>query len=171
MKALVVYESMYGNTRKIAESIAAALGCAAVPVKEASSTRIVDADLVVIGGPTHAFGMSRESTRRSAAAAAAKADSGLEMEPDATTSGLREWLPEHGAQLRLAAAFDTRINWPSFFGGHASRRIARMLRRNGARLVDLPRSFRVNKRNQLLAGELECASAWGRELSSRAPRL
>jgi hypothetical protein len=170
MNALVVYESMYGNTRKIAEAIAASLGCAAVPVKDATSARVAGADLVVVGGPTHAFGMSRESTRRAAADAAAKAGSGVTMDADATGPGLREWLPEHAAHVRSAAAFDTRTNWPSLIGGHASRRIARTLRRHGARLVDLPRSFRVSKRNELLPGELDRARTWGHELTSRVPQ-
>jgi flavorubredoxin len=57
MKALVVYESMFGNTRQIAEAIAAGLAesvdVAAVEVSEATAEAAEGADLLVAGGPTH----------------------------------------------------------------------------------------------------------------------
>lgn len=165
MRALVVYESMYGNTRQIAEAIATGLGCAAVPVKDATGDRLVDAELVVIGGPTHMFGMSRPSSRRSAVTAAAKPGSGLTVEPDAAGPGVREWLAEHARELRSAAVFDTRIKLPVPLGGRASRRIAGVLRRNRVRLAAAPQSFLVDKANHLLPGELDRAAAWGRRLA------
>ena len=67
MKALVVYESMYGNTRSVAEAIVEGLCETAeprlVPVSEAKAAVHEGADLLVVGGPTHAHGMSRPSTR------------------------------------------------------------------------------------------------------------
>ena len=70
MKAVVVYESMFGNTRQIAEAIAAGLAesadVAAVEVSEATAEAAEAADLLVAGGPTHAFSMSRPSTRSDA---------------------------------------------------------------------------------------------------------
>ena len=63
MRAVVVYESMYGNTRRVADAIGAGLGTVfdvtVVPVSQASPVVLADADLVVVGGPTHAHGMSR----------------------------------------------------------------------------------------------------------------
>lgn len=165
MPALVVYESMYGNTRRIAERIADGLGCVAVPVAEAAAERLSDAELVVIGGPTHMFGMSRASSRQSAAAAAAKPNSGLTLEPGATGPGIREWLVEHAHDVRSAAVFDTRMKLPMLVGGRASRRIAATLARNHVELAAPPRSFLVDKANHLLPGEPERAAQWGEDLA------
>ena len=66
MRAVIVYESMFGSTRKVAEAIAEGLAdCAEVSVVPVTSAdaRILDgADLVVVGGPTHTHGMSRPGT-------------------------------------------------------------------------------------------------------------
>ena len=60
MKTLVIYESMYGNTRQIAEAIADTIEDAcAVPVRAVDDGELSRAARVVVGGPTHAFGMSR----------------------------------------------------------------------------------------------------------------
>ena len=72
MKALVVYESLYGNTAKIGEAIATSLRArglevAAVPVPKIEPAEATGVDLLVVGGPTHVHGMSRSSTRRTAA--------------------------------------------------------------------------------------------------------
>ena len=62
MRTLVVYESMFGNTRAIAEAVAAGLTEAAevvlVPVREVTPAHVHSADLIVVGGPTHAHGLS-----------------------------------------------------------------------------------------------------------------
>jgi hypothetical protein len=67
MRALVVVESVFGNTRRIAEAISSCLSTQIdvrmVDVAEAP-TELAGIDLVVVGGPTHAFGMTRLSTRR-----------------------------------------------------------------------------------------------------------
>jgi len=76
MQAVVVYESMYGNTHMIADAIGAGLKTASdvsvVPVSQASRAVLAGADLVVVGGPTHAHGMSRAATRQGAVKAADK---------------------------------------------------------------------------------------------------
>ena len=70
MKAVVIYESMYGNTHLIADAIAEGLrthgDATVVPVGELDAQLLEHADLVVVGGPTHAHGMSRASTRQAA---------------------------------------------------------------------------------------------------------
>ena len=93
MRALVVYESMYGNTHLIADAIGAGLGSDATVVSVHDATRelVEAADLLVVGGPTHIHGLTRESSRKAAADAAAKPDSTLTMDPDAFGDGLREW--------------------------------------------------------------------------------
>jgi hypothetical protein len=167
MNGIVVYESMYGNTRQVAEAIAAGLGgVAVVPVADATAERLAGADLVVVGGPTHMLGMTGPGSRRSAAAAAAKPDSGLSLEAGATGPGVREWLVSaHGGGV-AAAAFDSKL--PSRWAGRAARKIARGLRRRGFRLLDRPQSFFVDKHNQLLPGELDRARDWGVALAAKA---
>src|SRR5215467_6377634 len=77
MRAVVVYESMYGNTHLVADAIGAGLATAfevsIVPVSEASPAVLANADLVVMGGPTHMHGMSRATTRKWAVQAAKQA--------------------------------------------------------------------------------------------------
>ena len=65
--AVVVYESMYGNTHLVADAIGAGLRPAfdvtVVPVTQAGPAILDGADLIVVGGPTHVHGMSRASKR------------------------------------------------------------------------------------------------------------
>ena len=86
MQVLVVYESMFGSTRQIAEAIALGLSTRAeVSVVKAAeaTTSLQDYDLIVVGGPTHAWSMSWPSTRRSTPLRAEKPNSGLVLEPGA----------------------------------------------------------------------------------------
>src|SRR3954464_566988 len=113
MSALVVYESMYGNTHEVADAIGRGLatecGVTLVPVGEAVPSLVDGADLLVVGGPTHVHGMSRESTRQSAITDASKGDHHLEIDPDAAGEGLREWFDHLGELRGWSAAFDTRV--------------------------------------------------------------
>ena len=142
MRALVVYESMYGNTHAIAISIAAGLGAShevtLVPVTRATPELVAAADLVIAGGPTNMHGMSTAASRRMASEAAAKEGSGLAMDPDAHGPGIRGWLSGMGARRGLAAAFDTRLGGVPMLTGRASRGIARLLKAHGYRLLADP---------------------------------
>jgi hypothetical protein len=165
MRALVVYESIYGNTHAVATEIAAGL-CAAhdvtlVPVTRATRELVATADLIVAGGPTHVHGMSTVASRRTAAATARKADSGLTLDPDADGPGLRTWLEALSTEGKLAAAFDTRLNGMPALTGRASRGIARLLARRGCHLLLPPESFLVSGQNVLLDGEAQRACSWG----------
>ncbi len=170
MRGLVVYESMYGNTREVAaaigEGLALSEGVVVVPVNRVDKATLEAADLVVVGGPTHVHGMSRKSTRKSAVDAAAKAGGGLQVEPGAGDAGLREWFDSLGSLDTAAAAFDTRVNAPAAFTGRAAKGIARMLRDHGTDLVAEPESFLVDKRNHLLPGEKDRARSWGERLAT-----
>jgi capsular polysaccharide biosynthesis protein len=167
MRVLVIYESMYGNTRAIAEAIGSSLGTEAdvVPVREASPERVAVADLLVVGAPTHIRGMSRPSSRKAARDAASKPDSTVSLEPGADGTGLREWFADLGTLSCRAAAFDTRVDMPAIVSGRAASHIARLLRRHGAQLVTPPRSFVVDKQNRLLDGEQVRARLWGEDLA------
>jgi hypothetical protein len=92
MKILVVYESMYGNTHLVADAIAKGIrevesDVTVLPVDEADADALAGTGLLVIGGPTHAHGMTRPSTRNAAVQAARKPGSDLELDPDAEGPG------------------------------------------------------------------------------------
>ena len=118
-------------------------------------------DLLVVGGPTHAHGMSRRQTRVAAENMAAKLGSTLELEPGAVEFGLREWFRTLRVHDGLVtAAFDTRGNGPSLFTGRASRRIERQLRKLGAHVAST-KSFFVEGNDRLAPNQIEKARAWG----------
>jgi hypothetical protein len=170
MRALIVFESMYGNTHVVADHVADGLRSSfettVVPVDDATPELVRASDLLVCGGPTHAHGLSRVSTRNAAVAAAEK-DGTLSVEAAAQGLGLREWFEGIGRQGNTAAAaFDTRIDAPAFLTGRASTGIARRLRWRGFRLAVEPESFLVDKHNHLLEGEAERAASWGAALAA-----
>lgn len=172
MRALVVYESMYGNTHAVAEAIGAGLEATydvvVTPVEDVSPMGVADADLLVVGGPTHVHGMSRPSTRKAAVEAAEKPGSGLRLEEDVEGPGVREWLDGLGTVPRATAAFDTRIKAPALVTGQASHGISKALRKHGAKEVLAPESFFVTKENQLMEGEVERARQWGAGIAALA---
>ena len=170
--AVVVYESIYGNTRAIAEAIAEGLGGAeVVPVNRAGNVQ--DADLLVVGGPTHMHGMTTTRSRQLAAEAAREDGHEHHVEPAAAEGpGLRGWLrdvPDGGGGH--AAAFDTRADHSPWMTGAASRGIAKRLRHRGY-VVTATESFLVeDSEGPLEEGELARARDWGQELmkSVRSP--
>jgi len=174
MKAVVIFESMYGNTRAVAEAVAEGIAAdghvqvTALPVSAASRDLTRDADLLVVGGPTHAHGMSRPPTRRAAHDAAAKADSGLLLDPTAGGPGVRDWLTHLEHRGGLGAAFDTRLDAPAIFTGSAAAGIARKLRRSGVTAITKPESFLVTKQTALRPGETARARDWGKQLAKLA---
>ena len=167
MKAVVVYESMYGNTHAVADAIGRGLAgsgeVVVVPVTQAAPALVTDADLVVVGGPTHAHGMSRPSTRK-AAVDQAKDNP---IDPSATGPGVREWLETIPPVAASAAAFDTRAGMaPALLTGRASKGIAKQLHQHGFGQVAEPESFLIDKDNHLEPGEVERAEEWGARLAA-----
>ena len=170
MRALVVYESMYGNTHVVAGNIADGLRSdfevTLVPVAEASWDLIADADLLVAGAPTHMHGMSSRSTRRMAAEAADKDGSGLRIQPDTGGPGMRDWLGDLGHRDGLAATFDTRLNgYPRV---HRPGQPPHGQAAEAARppLVRPRRASSVSSPNTLLDGETARARRWGMMLGA-----
>jgi hypothetical protein len=160
MRALVVYESMFGNTEQVARQVADGLaGHAQVELREVSEAPAQPdelLDLVVLGGPTHAFSMSRTSTREDARRQGATHGE--------TCTGLREWLEglPPGAHHPMVAAFDTRVTKVRLIPGSAARKAARVADHLGYRVTERPESFFVEDVDGPLAeGELERARAWG----------
>ncbi|HEX7096174.1 MAG TPA: flavodoxin domain-containing protein [Acidimicrobiales bacterium] len=172
MRALVVYESMYGNTHIVADEIATGLLTAfevtIVPVDDATPSVVAEADLLVVGGPTHVHGLSSARSRQAAVEATAK-DADLQLDAHAKGAGLREWLDAlEVSDTKLAAAFDTRLRAVALLTGRASRGIERRLRRRGCRLVAPGESFLVDKHNRLLPGEADRARRWGERIAQTA---
>jgi len=164
MDALVVYESMYGNTRAIAEAIADGLGGA--PLRSVNDASEPEADLLVVGGPTHMHGLATSGSRKMAAEAV-KEDGHGELVPGATDGpGLRHWLrdlPKTGGGR--AATFDTRLDRSAALTGSAARGIARRLRRRGYEVVGSESFLVEDAEGPLEDGELDRARAWGAELA------
>lgn len=170
MRALVVFESMFGNTQKVARAIAdgveASMHVDVVEVGEAPDTVPADVALLIVGGPTHAFSMSWPSTRRDAAQRVSAVVS--------HGGGIREWLGGlPGTRTNTeATTFDTRVT--SRVTGSAARAASRRLDRLGYPLVAAPVSFRVSDiTGPLVDGELDRARDWGKalgaEVASRRP--
>jgi hypothetical protein len=170
MRALVVYESMYGNTHVVADAIGEGLTARyqvmVVPVAKATGNLLERADLLVVGGPTHAHGVSRANTRQAAMADARRPGSTLTIDPAAEGPGLRDWLAGLPKTLHArAAVFDTRIDLPAVLTGRAAKGIAGQLRKHGLPMVAEPESFLVTKQNTLKPGEVTRARQWGRGLT------
>jgi flavodoxin len=150
MKSIVVYESRYGNTARIAQAIATGLEAAGpvrvVEVSDATAFDIAGVDLLVVGGPTEGHGLSLTLRER-----------------------LKQVPPEMLRDFR-AAAFDTRLTWPAFLAGSAAHGIAQILQQKGAKLLVPPESFLVTgmKDVHLVDGEIERAGAWAERIRADA---
>jgi hypothetical protein len=139
-----------------------------VEVSEVSEAAKTPCDLLVVGGPVHAWSMSRGFTRKSAQELATK--EGREFL--SRGRGLRDFLDEvpktHEA---FAATFDTAVRSSWFPVGSAAWPAARVLDELGYDLVLKPEHFHVTELlGPLAGGELERAEAWGEELASRCTR-
>ena len=137
MRAVVIYESMFGDNQQVAQAIAAGLieaGVAgeAIEVGAAPTAIGSDIDLIVVGSPNHAWSMPRPNTRESAAV---KADIPLVSQG----IGVREWLESASLMPGLrTVAYDTRSSHPKAIVvmDHASKSIEKGLGDfGGARLV------------------------------------
>jgi hypothetical protein len=166
--ALVVFESMFGNTYEVAKAIADGLASQMpvelVEVGDAPTVISDDVSLLLVGGPTHAFGMSRQGTRQTAAEQA-------EQRLVSTGIGLREWLRalDPAAQKATVATFDTVLVKPRWVSrmGTAARQAEKQLRRRGLRIAAPAESFYVTDTSgPLVAGEQQRAHEWGERLGS-----
>ncbi|WP_309647367.1 hypothetical protein [Nocardioides sp.] len=165
VRALVVFESMFGNTATVARCVTegleeGGLDVTALGVRDAAGVDPSGFDLLVVGGPTHAFSLSRPGTRQDAVRQGAPPAA-------AEGDGLREWIATmplgHG---HLLATFDTRVTKLRHLPKAASSRAARLITRRGFRLVSRPTGFVVTDiQGDLVDGETERATAWGRLLA------
>ncbi|MGX5654829.1 flavodoxin family protein [Geodermatophilus nigrescens] len=166
-RALVVYESVFGDARSIAQAVAEGLfgtvPADVVAAAEAPADIGPDVVLLVVGGPNHAFGMPSPSTRQGAVD-----QHGADIRDIRT--GLHEWLETvHVSAPHLpAAAFDTRSGEHRLIArmDHAARTEETLLRRTGAHLVAPAEHFSVaGTKGPLVEGEQDRAREWGRLLA------
>jgi hypothetical protein len=168
MRVLVVFESMFGNTEAVARAVADGLAgtTSGEPVEvdvrevtQAPSPATGGWDLVVAGGPTHAFSLSRPGTRADALSRGATQGS--------RDAGLREWL-EHlakGPHAERLAAFDTRVGKVRHLPGSAATKASRLARQHGYAPAGKESFYVADTEGPLVPGELERAKAWGARLA------
>jgi len=167
MNVLIVHESMFGNTHEIASAIADGLRQGRSPgdgdvrlvhVDDAPTVIPDDVDLLLVGGPTHALGMSRPKTREDATTKGATP----------AREGVREWIQAVTPRPGLSVVtFDTRVH-VKMLPGSAASAAAKALRHHGFDRAERGETFWVEGTpGPVEAGELERARAWGAELASR----
>ena len=152
MKALVVYDSKFGNTEQLARAIADQLGSEeAAPVVaavDASGRDLAEIDLLIVGGPTQAHGVS---------------------------TPLRDFIgriPTEAVRDLPIATFDTRLHWPRALSGSAAVGSAGRLTKKGARMLLPAESFIVNASEGPLAdGEIDRATAWAKSVRAKYAEL
>ena len=145
MKVLVVYDSLYGNTEKIAKSIGSAITgeVKVLPVAEANPTEIKSVDLFIVGSPTQGGSASKPM------------QAFLDRIPDNALKGMK------------VAVFDTRMTtkFVKLFG-YAAGRIGNSLKGKGGVPVASPEGFFVTgSKGPLKRGELERAAAWAKGIT------
>lgn len=163
MRVRIVYESMFGNTAEAAEAIAQGIGDRAevqlLDVVAASESPDLAVDLLIVGGPTHAFGLSRPRTRVDAARQTDR--------PVETEIGIREWLQDaaRAPEGARAAAFGTKVGKPPWLPGSAARGIGKRLKALGYEMIADPEDFLVvGTPGPSAEGEIGRARAWGEHL-------
>jgi len=141
MEAVVVYDSTYGNTEKVAQAIGEAIAAEVRRVGQVSPADLKGFDLVIIGSPT------------------------MGGRPTEAIQGLLKAVGP-GFKGPNVAAFDTRLTskWVRIFN-YAAPRIASSLKANGAVVLGSPEGFFVTgTKGPLKEGELERAAGWAKEV-------
>jgi flavodoxin len=160
MKALVVYDSVFGNTEQVAQAVAQALGpqedVELLRASQVAPDRLARTELLVVGSPTRGF------------------------RPTEAVAALLKAVPSHALDAVRVAAFDTRFKADELdsaglrflvkTGGYAAKRIASQLKKAGGSLAAPPEGFYVeDTEGPLKAGELDRAKAWATRLVAVSP--
>ena len=140
MKALILYDSLHGNTEKIAQAIGETIGCRWLRAGEWYPDEVKRFDFVMIGSPTHGGFYSK------------------------AMDGLIISLPV--LEGIYVAAFDTRTKINIF--GYAAPKIAKKLKEQGGNLLAPPEGFFVlGTQGPLKAGEIERAVDWAKTIAGQ----
>lgn len=145
MKVLVIYDSFYGNTKKVAEAVGSSFKPAAkvISVEEIQMDMVKNADFLVVGSPI--FG----------------------WQPSERTSQFLNNLENNCLVGKKAASFDTRLKL--FLHGEAAIKIANTLKKAGAEIIGKPGAFFVKtKEGPMIDGEIEKAKEWALKLQQLA---
>jgi len=169
MRALIVYESSFGNTARVAQAVWEGMfsrlpDVSLLEVGAAPRRLPPELELLVVGAPTHVFGMSRPATRADAQVQAGASSA-------VPTIGVREWLDSLDPLERSVqgATFDTRIHSPHI-PGSAAVGAWRVLWHAGFVVTAEAESFWVlGTAGPLRDGELERARSWGVGLAGLLP--
>ncbi len=156
MKVLVIYDSEFGNTEKIARAMGAALECEVCRVTEVTQEQLAGLDALIVGSPTQAF------------------------QPLKPVKAFLKIIPKGALQGVRVAAFDTRVDveevnsrvltgFVKAFGYAADPIGARLVKRGGTQAMPPEGFFVEGKEGPLREGELERAAAWARQLLAAAP--
>ena len=161
MKAVVVYESLWGNTAAIARAIAEGLGpgTEALTTDAASTEAVAKADLIVAGAPVLGFSLPSDQMLESVA----RSERDAPTPPDLSHPSMRSWLDSLPRGTGRAAAFETRIWWSP---RGATGDIESRLKRAGYHTIAKAQKFVVkDKYGPLREGEVERARQWGKALA------
>jgi hypothetical protein len=161
MRAIVVYESHWGNTAAVARAIADGIGpeARALTTDEATADAVAGVDLIVAGGPVMAFRLPTDKMLEGLATRPAKGPA-----PDLTHPSMRAWLSGLPVGHGRGAAFETGVRWSP---GSATGAIEAELHRAGYTPITRSRRFVVTgTTGPLKTGEIERAQAWGEELAA-----
>ena len=163
MKAVVVYESHWGNTATVARAVAEGLGhgARALTTDEATGSLMDGVDLIVCGAPVIAFSLAGGNARKQIAG-----DTKAPTPPDVSHPLMREWLDALPPGVGSAAAFETRIWWSP---RGATGTIESKLKKAGyAKLAKGERFIVAGSYGPIQDGEVERARAGGAELAALA---
>jgi hypothetical protein len=166
MKALVVYESLWGNTAAVAREVAAGIGpdVEVLTTDAATPDKVADADLIVAGAPVQAFHLGDDRIR----ASIARDEAGSATPPDLAHPSMRSWIGSLPYREARMAAFETRIWWSP---RGATGDIERLFGVAGYRPIAKAEKFVVkDKAGPLREGELERARRWGEEVRAEGER-
>ena len=153
MKALVLYDSVYGNTEKAAQAIAAALGDGAnlMRVSDADGVDFSGYTHVILGSPTQAFS-ALKSVKAFLAGLPAGCLKGKQVAAFDTRMDVKE--VKNGCLTIMAGLF-----------GYAAEPMAKQLVSKGGTLAGKPLGVIVlASEGPLRDGELERAAAWAKAL-------
>lgn len=139
MKALIIYDSNYGNTQRIANVIAKQLSTKAIAITDFSKEDSAGVGLLVVGSPINAWG------------------------PTAKISKFLKELASGELEGIKVAAFDTRVKL--FIHGDAAGKIAKALEKAGGEVISKPQGFIVEGgEGPLKEGEVDRAIEWARSM-------
>ena len=145
MKALIVHDSVYGNTERLARTMADAIDgeSKVLHVNEVNLSDLESIDLLIVGSPTRGGG------------------------PTPSVKDFLNRFTEHDIKGINVAAFDTRVSWRWVrIFGYAAEKIASALKEKGGTLMAPPVGFFVKgNKDSIIDGELERAASWAREIT------